>query len=252
MIDLHSHLLPGLDDGALSLVESVEMAQSMAADGVTVVCATPHVRDDYPTSVEAMEDALAGVREAVDDAGIAIEIRGGGEIALDRLPALDARTRARFGLGGNSMLLLIETPYSNWPLDLARTCAELHLEHIVPVLAHPERNRTVQEHPEVLEAAVRAGAFVQLTAASVDGRLGRAAAACARKLLELELAHCIASDAHGPGVRDAGMSAAASVVGGGKMARWLTYDVPAALLGNRALPPRPPLPRRGLVARLRG
>ncbi len=69
MIDLHSHLLPGLDDGALDLVASVEMARSMAADGVTVVCGTPHVRDDYPTSVEAMEDALARVREAVDEAG---------------------------------------------------------------------------------------------------------------------------------------------------------------------------------------
>uniref|UniRef100_UPI0039838083 tyrosine-protein phosphatase n=1 Tax=Gaiella sp. TaxID=2663207 RepID=UPI0039838083 len=214
MIDLHSHLLPGLDDGAFDLVASVEMAHSMAADGVTVVCATPHVRDDYPTSVEAMEDALARVRGAVDDAGIAIEIRGGGEIALDRLPALDPRTRARFGLGGNSMLLLLETPYWDWPLDLARTCADLHVEHILPVLAHPERNRAVQDNPDVLEGAVRAGAFVQLTAASVDGRLGRAAAACARKLLERELAHCIASDAHGPGVRDAGMSAAARAVGG--------------------------------------
>ena len=252
MIDLHSHVLPGLDDGAYDLEASVEMAYSMAADGVTVVCGTPHVRDDFPTSVEAMEDALAAVQAAVADAGIGIEIRGGGEIALDRLPALDARSRARFGLGGNAMLLLLETPYQGWPLDLAHTCAQLHLEHIVPILAHPERNSTVQDRPEILEDAVRAGAFVQLTAASVDGRLGRTTAACARKLLELELAHCIASDAHGPGVRDAGMSAAASAVGGGEMARWLTYEVPAALLENRPPPPRPELPRRGLISRLRG
>ena len=252
MIDLHSHILPGLDDGAPDLDAAVEIARSMAADGVTVVCGTPHVRDDYPTSVEAMKEALARVREAVATARIPIQVRGGGEIALERLPELDAITRARFGLGGNAMLLLLETPYSGWPLDLARTCAQLHLEHIVPVLAHPERNLDVQQQPELLEAAVRAGAYVQLTAASVDGRLGRPAAACARKLLELELAHCIASDAHGPGVREAGMSAAAEAVGGGGMARWLTYDVPAALLENRAPPPRPQLPRRGLMSRLRG
>ena len=67
---------------------------------------------------------------------------------------------------------------------------------------------------------------MQLTAASVDGRLGKAAATCARRLLELELAHCIASDAHGPGVREAGMSAAAEAVGGAELAQWLTYDVP--------------------------
>jgi len=252
VIDLHSHLLPGLDDGAVDIDASVAMARSMAADGVTVVCGTPHVRDDYPTSVEGMEEALARVREAVAEAGIEIEIRGGGEIALDRLPRLDARMRARFGLGGNPMLLLLETPYMGWPLDLARTCAELRLEYIVPVLAHPERNMDVQHQPSVLEDAVRAGAFVQLTAASVDGRLGRTVAGCARELLELGLAHCIASDAHGPGVRDAGLSAAAKAVGGGEMAQWLTHDVPAALLANRALPPRPPLPRRGLVSRLRG
>jgi len=252
MIDLHSHLLPGLDDGAPDLEAAVEMARAMAADGVTVVCGTPHVRDDYPTSVEAMRDALARVRGAVADAGIAIGVRGGGEIALDRLAELDAVTRARFGLGGNPMLLLLESPYTNWPLDLPRTCAQLHLDLIVPVIAHPERNPYVQDHPTVLEDAVRAGAFVQLTAASVDGRLGSASATCARRLLELELAHCIASDAHGPGVREAGLSSAAEAVGGGAIARWLTYDVPAALLMDRALPPRPPLPRRGLMSRLRG
>lgn len=252
MIDLHSHVLAGLDDGACDLDASVEMAYAMALDGVTVVCGTPHVRDDFPTSVDAMAEALAQVRDAVAAAGIDIEIRGGGEIALDRLPTLDARARARFGLGGNPMLLLLEMPYSDWPNDLAHTCAQLHLEHIVPVLAHPERNAVVQKHPEVLEDAVRAGAYVQLTAASVDGRLGRAAASCARRLLKLELAHCIASDAHGPGVREAGMSAAARAVGGGEMAQWLTYDVPNALLTNRPPPPRPSLPRRGMVSLLRG
>ena len=252
MIDLHTHVLPGLDDGAPDLYAAVAMAYSLAADGVEIVCGTPHVRYDYPTSAEEMEEALARVRQAVADEGIAIEIRGGGEIALDRLPELDARTRARFGLGGNSMLLLLESPYTNWPLDLARTCAQLRLDQTVPVLAHPERNLEVQDRPEILAAPVRAGAYVQLTAASLDGRLGRRVASCARKLLELELAHCIASDAHGPGVRDAGMSAAAKAVGGGEMARWLTYDVPAALLTNRPPPPRPRLPRRGLVARVRG
>ena len=252
MIDLHSHVLPGLDDGAADLVAAVEMARSMAADGVTVVCATPHVRDDFPTSAEAMEAALAVVRAAVADECVAIEVRGGGEIALERLPTLDAGARARFGLGGNAALLLLETPYSIWLLDLPRTCASLCREGIVPLLAHPERNPYVQEDPMLLEDVVRAGAFVQLTAASVDGRLGRVTASCARRLLELELAHCIASDAHGPTVREAGMSAAAAAAGGGDLGRWLTNDVPAALLAGAAVPPRPPLPRRGLLSRLRG
>jgi len=252
VIDLHSHVLPGLDDGAPDLDAAVAMARSMAADGVRVVCGTPHVRDDYPTSAEAMEGALALMRAAVAEAGIAIEVRGGGEIALDRLPALDTGTRARFGLGGNPALLLLEAPYSIWLLDLPRTCAQLRRDGIVPVLAHPERNPYVQEEPTILEDVVRAGAVVQLTAASVDGRLGRPAASCARRLLELELAHCIASDAHGPSVREAGLSGAVAALGGGELGSWLALAVPAALLVGEELPPRPAGGRRrGLVERLR-
>jgi len=252
MIDLHSHLLPGLDDGANDVGVAVEIARSMAADGVTVVCGTPHVRDDFPTSADAMERALGLVREAVAEAGIAVEVRGGGEIAFDRLPALDPGVRARFGLGGNPGLMLLETPYTFWLATIPRACAQLRRDGIVPVLAHPERNPDVQENPALLEDVVRAGGVVQLTAASVDGRLGRAPAACARRLLELELAHCIASDAHGPAVRAAGISVAARAVGGGELAHWLTQAVPAALLAGRDLPPRPPQPRRGRLSCWRG
>lgn len=252
MIDLHSHVLPGLDDGAPDLPAAVAMARDMAADGITIVCGTPHVRDDFPTSAGSMREALALVQAAVANVGIPIEVRGGGEIAIDRLDALDAVERARFGLGGNASLMLLESPYENWPLDLPRTCAQLRLDGVVPVIAHPERNQLIQENPSMLEDVVRTGAVVQLTAASVDGRLGRATAKCARRLLELELAHCIASDAHGIGVREAGLSSAAKAVGDGDMARWLTYGVPAALLEDRALPPRPRLPRRGVMSRLRG
>ena len=150
------------------------MARSLAVEGVTIVCGTPHVRDDYPTTPQVMESALGLVRAAVGEAAIAIEVRGGGEIALDRLPTLDPDARTRFGLGGNPQLLLLETPYAIWLLDLPRTCAQLRREGIVPVLAHPERNPYVKEDPTLLEDVVRSGAFVQLTAASVEGRLGRA------------------------------------------------------------------------------
>ena len=174
MVDLHTHLLPGLDDGATDVAASVEMARSLVSDGVTVVCGTPHVRDDYPTTAEAMGAALAAVRNAVADEGLRIDVRGGGELALERLPRLEPEARRAFGLGGNPNLLLLETPYASWPLDLPRTCAQLRREGIVPVLAHPERNPSVQEHPEILEDVVRGGAVIQVTAASVDGSLGQA------------------------------------------------------------------------------
>jgi protein-tyrosine phosphatase len=85
---------------------------------------------------------------------------------------------------------------------------------------------------------------MQLTAASVDGRLGRRPAECAQRLLDLGFAHVIASDAHAPFMREAGMSAARAAVGGGALGRWLTEDVPAALLAGQALPERPPKAQR--------
>ncbi len=253
MIDLHSHILPGLDDGAADLTESVAIARAMSADGICVVAATPHVRDDYPTTVTAMRTALHQVRVAVADADIPIEVIGGGEVALDQLAHLDPIDVASFGLGGKPHLLLLEYPYYGRPLTLDRECDRLRLAGITPVIAHPERNRTLMEDPRQLEPLVAAGAIVQLTAASVDGRLGRSVAACAQRLLSLELAHLIASDAHGAGVREAGLSAATAAVGGGDLARWLTLDVPAALLANEELPARPALrqSRTGRFRRLR-
>jgi protein-tyrosine phosphatase len=226
----------------------------MAADGIEIVVATPHVRDDYPTTPEGMTEALARVREAVAQAGIEIDVRGGGEIALDRLERLDPEALARFGLGGNPRLVLLEYPYYGRPLFLARECARLQLRGIVPVIAHPERNQTIQDRPTDLDAVVQEGAVVQLTAASVDGRLGRSIAVCAHRLLELELAHVIASDAHAPGVRQASLSGAVGAVGGGDLGRWLTHDVPAALLVGQQLPSRPASSRRhrGLSLRRRG
>ena len=238
MVDLHTHVLPGLDDGARDLTEAVEIVRAMAEDGVRIVVATPHVRHDYPTTPDQMEAALGRLRAAVDAAGIEVELRGGGELSMSALEGLDPRALARFGLGGNPELLLLEFPYHGWPLSLVSDCEQLLQRGIVPVIGHPERNAAVTGHMRELGRIVRAGGVVQLTAAAVDGRLGRSAAARARLLLDLDLAHAIASDAHSPGLRAAGLSAAAAEVGG-ELGHWLTSTAPAALLDGAELPRRP-------------
>jgi protein-tyrosine phosphatase len=249
MIDLHSHLLFGLDDGARDLDETLAIARSMAADGVTSVAATPHVRDDYPTTPEQMELRLADVRAAIGDAGIPLEVLPGGEIALDALPGLGEDARRRFGLGGNAHLLLLEFPYHGFPMPLTEMVWRLTAAGTVAVIAHPERNAEVQENPGRLADIVRAGGIVQLTAASVDGRVGKRAARCSRDLIELGLAHLIASDAHAPGVREAGLSAACKAVGDPALAQWLTYDTPKALLAGSPVPERPASRRRRYFGR---
>ena len=114
------------------------------------------------------------------------------------------------------------------------------------MIAHPERNTEVQDRPERLRELVDAGVWVQLTAASVDGRLGRRNAAGARALLDAELAHLIASDAHAPAIRAIGMGAAAEAVGNAQLAWWLTHEVPEALLAGEEPPQRPGRPKGGL------
>jgi protein-tyrosine phosphatase len=147
--------------------------------------------------------------------------------------------------------LLLEFPYVGWPVGLPELVFRLRVRGFAIVLAHPERNSDVQERPERLRELVDAGVFVQLTAASVDGRLGRRNAAGAKALLDAELAHLIASDAHAPAIRAIGMGAAAEAVGDAPLAWWLTHEVPEALLAGEAPPPRPVQKQRHMRLRRR-
>ncbi|MBA2359208.1 MAG: tyrosine protein phosphatase [Actinobacteria bacterium] len=239
MIDLHSHVLHGLDDGARSLEESVEIARAAVADGIEVLAATPHVREDYPTTPEEMEAAADEVRAELERAGVPLDLRTGGEVALDALDDLGPDALRRFGLGGNPSYLLVECPYYGWPLDLPDRLFRLRLAGITPVFAHPERNGEVQADPDRLEGLVESGTLVQVTAASLDGRLGRSSREAGLRLVERGLAQLIASDAHHPGVRAIGMSAAVEAVGDEELAAWLTSAVPRAILDDGPLPPRP-------------
>lgn len=239
MIDLHSHILRGIDDGARSLEDSLEIARAAVADGIQVIAATPHVRDDWPTDVGVMESGVAELRAELQAAAIPLDVRPGGEIAFEWISRLSEDQLARFGLGGNPCYLLVETPYYGWPLALADRLFSLRARGINPVLAHPERNAEVQANPARLARLVERGVLVQVTAASIDGRIGRRPQACARRLLDGGLVHMLASDAHHASVREVGMTAAAKAAGGGALAQWLTYDVPRAILADEPLPPRP-------------
>jgi protein-tyrosine phosphatase len=244
VIDLHSHILPGLDDGARTLDDSRAIARHAAAEGITAIAATPHVRDDWPTSVDRMEAAVARLRADFADAQIPVEVLSGGEIALDRLPMLSPEELDRFSLARSRRYLLVETPYVGWPLGLERTIRELTGSGLTPLLAHPERNGEVHRDLERVARAVAAGALVQVTAASLDGRLGRRTRATSVSLLERGLVHVLASDAHLPEVREAGLGAAAAALRDGGLARYLTEEAPAAIVAGEAIDQPPSWKRR--------
>ncbi len=239
MIDLHSHILPGLDDGAEDIEASLEIARSVVADGIHAIAATPHVRDDWPTTPEQMEAAVEELRTRLREASIPLELLPGGEIALEMLPALDDDARRRFGLGGNPGLVLLEFPYFGWPFTLPSIVSQVGSKGIVPVLAHPERSLEVQQEPERLRPLVEAGAYVQLTAGSIDGSDGQAPSRCAKALLESGLGHLLASDVHGGAIRRASLGSARRALRDELLAAWLTETVPAALLRGAPPPPRP-------------
>jgi protein-tyrosine phosphatase len=252
VIDLHSHVLPGIDDGVRTLAESLDLLRAAREDGIGRIAATPHVRDDYPTSPEEMERLVRDVNEAARSEEIGVEVLRGGELDLAFAGKLDDDTLRRFGLGGNPSLLLLEFPYIGWPLGLPDLVFTLQLRGFQVLIAHPERNSDVQAEPEKLRPLVGAGAHVQVTAASLDGRLGGRTRSTAAKLVETGLAHVIASDAHAPDVRSVGITAAADAVGDEALARWLTVDAPAALVAGRPLPPRPQTSRGWLRGARRG
>jgi protein-tyrosine phosphatase len=240
VIDLHAHILPGLDDGAASIEEARELARRAAAEGVTAIAATPHVRDDYPTTVAQMEEGVERLRADFEAQRLDVEVLPGAEIAFERLPQIGEADLHRFSLGGGGRYLLLEFPYSGWPARLYAHLASVRAAGLVPVLAHPERNREVLAEPERLEGAVDEGALVQLTAASLDGRLGPATQRTAFELLTRGLVHLVASDAHGPSIRESGLADAVDVLKDNRLGRYLTVDAPAAVVAGAPLPERPP------------
>ncbi len=239
MIDLHTHILPGIDDGARTLDDALEMARAFVADGVTTIAATPHVRDDFPTSADVMLHAVDALRQVLDEERIPLTVLPGAELAIDWIPRVNETELRRLTLAGSGRYILVETPYYGWPVELVEQLLGLRVAGFIPVLAHPERNAEVQQTPSLLVPLVRGGTIVQVTAASIDGRLGRLCRQTASHLVATGLAHLVASDAHTPDVRAAGMQSAADALEDPALAEWLVSDVPRALVERRNVPVRP-------------
>ena len=238
MIDLHCHILAGLDDGARTIEESRAIARIAAREGVSAIAATPHVGGDFATTVEQMERGVAELNRDFARERIGVTILHGGEIDLERLGTLTEEEIERFSLAQTGRYVLLEVPLIGWPLYLNRRIFELRSAGVTPLLAHPERNGEVQRNPAVLAAAASTGALVQVTAASLDGRLGRRVKRACERLLELELVHVLATDAHAPTIRTAGLSSAVGALRDDGLARYLTEEVPAAIVAGESLPQR--------------
>lgn len=254
MIDLHIHILPGIDDGPADAEGTVELARACLADGVRAVAATPHVSERYFTRPERIQQGLDEARAAMKAAGLDLKIYGGAEIAIDQMGRLTDDDLRALAIGPGGKYALLEAPYAAWPMELENQAGRLATLGIRSILAHPERSAGVQASGgiEKLEMAVSRGVCVQVTAGSLAGRFGGTAQATARTLLERGLVHLVASDAHNTDRRPPRMSDAVREVGSPELAQWLTADVPFAIVNGEKLPERPQVaskPRRRFFGR---
>ncbi|MFC5401541.1 tyrosine-protein phosphatase [Cohnella soli] len=196
MVDLHCHILPGLDDGPVTLEESLAMAQAAAKEGIRILYATPHhLRAPYENGREKVVEAVARLNETLREAAIPVEIRFGQEARVCSEFVREAWENRLLPLEGTSAVL-VELPSFGIPPEWDDVLHELALLGLTPILAHPERNRAIAEDPELLRPYVDAGLLCQITSHSLTGELGARPEAAALSLCGMGLAHFIASDAH--------------------------------------------------------
>jgi protein-tyrosine phosphatase len=256
VIDLHAHVLPGVDDGPASLDEAVALVTRMAQQGVTAVAASSHVSPAYPNTGDGLRDTMGRLRDALRDREVSVDVLPAGEIDLAVAMAAPDPELVALGIAGTNWLLL-ETPHHRIPAGLPLATEALRTRRFEVLIAHPERNAHLQGDQALLREAVDAGALVQVTGASLRGRFGRRAAAAAQRMVEDGLAHVVASDAHGLSSRVPDMPEAAAAVAdrwSSRLADALTAHVPAAVASGlssqdaRALVP--PARRRRSFGRL--
>lgn len=240
MIDIHAHILPGLDDGAQDMETSLQMARNAAADGIKQIIATPHViSTGFPNSREKIMEAVFSLRQALQQENIPLELFPGGEYRLEA----DLPQRIQQGqvltLNDSSRYILIELPSSVLPPFFERVMYDIQLQGLTPIIAHPERNQVIMEKPQLLQRLTERGILAQITATSVTGDFGRGIKKSAWQIIKQGSAHFIASDAHHHrGRRSPKLSAAWAEVKkqtGEQAARRLINENPARVVAGLEL-----------------
>ena len=197
-IDIHSHILPGIDDGAANLEEALLLAKAAAEDGITDIIATPHYGNGaFMNRAQEIREAVRAFNGELQRAGIPLTVHAGQEIRVHP-GMLDAWRRGDLLTLADSPYILLEMPGSMMPPQMKEWIGEWRAQGLIPVIAHPERNADIMENPRLLEELVALGATAQLTTHSLLGGFGPHVRKAAWQLCRLGKVHFLASDAHHP------------------------------------------------------
>ena len=229
MIDIHCHILPGFDDGAVDEQAALAMARTAVKDGVQTIIATPHLNIDLHSAAEIAE-RTEKLNRLLEEENIRLTILPGAEVASH----IDLCHWREFTLAGTNSVL-VEFPHSHFPTSAQDLMHEALAQGLRPIIAHPERNPGIMLDPTQLAPLVKAGVRVQLTAQSIVGTFGSAIQQCAYYLLRQKLVHFLASDAHSPDYRTPQLSKGLKIVTkilGQKQAMALVLDNPQQTLNH--------------------
>lgn len=247
MIDIHCHILPGIDDGAETIEESLEMARMAVADGIRTIVATPHQQNGvYTNSAERIRQHVEQLRTALKEADIPLEILPGADVHIDVNTADKIKAGEIMTVNQTGRYFLLEFPAHTVPPNIEKITFDLLLKNITPILTHPERIAEVQENPQRIYDLVASGVLSQITAMSLSGGFGRRAKKCAKTLVQHNLAHIIASDAHStssrPPILSEGVKVAGGIVGE-DFATAMVTSIPQQIIKGETVPHLdPPIP----------
>lgn len=243
MVDIHCHILPGVDDGAPTWEIAQEMCQIAAADGIRHLVATPHANFEFKFDRAAHQQTLDRLREV---SGGVLELSLGCDFhfSYENLQDLFA-SPSTYTINGSNYLLLELSDFSI-PANFDQQLYELISAGLRPILTHPERNMFLQQRPEMMLRWVANGCLMQLTGNALSGEWGRAAQKTARWLLDHDAAHVVASDAHNTTSRPPRLSPFRSLLTkwkGTERAQMLLDENPSAVVAGQELPYFPALVR---------
>jgi len=236
MVDLHCHILPGLDDGAKTMEDSLAMAEDAIADGITHVVATPHANPNYSFDFARVRAAVEALNSKL---GGRLTLATGCDFHLNHENLIAIRKDPRPFCIHQKDYLLVEFNEFSIPPSVDQTLHELQLAGIRPIVTHPERNGILRTHPERLRKWIELGCHVQVTAGSLSGVFGPGAQQDAWTWLANGLVHFVSSDAHNTSRRPLKLKFAYEAIAaqlGDEKARALLIDNPLAAFEGRPLP----------------
>ncbi|GKU84875.1 tyrosine-protein phosphatase [Niallia sp. NCCP-28] len=201
MIDIHCHILPGIDDGAKTIEDSLEMAKVAAEEGIKTIIATPHHRNNqFINKKEEILQYVEDLNKMLVQQNMPINILPGQEVRIFG-EVLEDYEKGEILTLNHTKYLFIEFPSSSVPRYAERLLYDIQTQGIIPIIVHPERNKELQEKPELMYKLVQNGALTQVTGASVSGYFGKKVKQFSEQLIEANLTHFIASDAHNTSTR---------------------------------------------------